>query len=222
MAKPGAPTAKATAAASEATPLIAHEESGISLEATRGGGEASMPTSVEDEEKGIRTPNKDDASTGALPSWSDAFKEVSPFLRPRDRRHAFLASLALLTVLLEKLITVLPPLAIRHAVDAISGFGSSDADDPSYATAQQRTAKTVTMAIVVYFLLRTLDAAVSALQNVCQRAVSLDAERRFASSLFAHLQVLGAAHHLERHAGELLRILSRGSDATSTIIDSFC
>ncbi|KAL9191148.1 hypothetical protein ACHAXT_000854 [Thalassiosira profunda] len=216
MAKPGAPTAKATAAASEATPLIAHEESGISLEATGSG----VGASTADEEKGIRTPKKQDASTGALPSWPDAFKEVSPFLRPRDRRHAFLASLALLTVLLEKLITVLPPLAIRHAVDAISGFGSSDADDPSYATAQQRTAKTVTMAIVVYFLLRTLDAAVSALQNVCQRAVSLDAERRFASSLFGHLQVLGAAYHLERHAGELLRILSRGSDATSTIIDS--
>ena len=133
---------------------------------------------------------------------------------PQDSKHVWLAFLALLTVLLEKLITVLPPLAIRHAVDAISDYSSGS--DGS----KEQTAYTVTMSIVVYFLLRTLDAAVSALQSVCQRAVSLDAERRFATSLFSHLQNLGAAYHLERHAGELLRILSRGSDATSTIIDS--
>ena len=151
------------------------------------------------------------------PSWSQALTEVSPFLHPRDRRHAFLAAVALLTVLLEKLIAVLPPLAIRHAVDAISDFsgGGDNSEDE-----RQRTAQTVTISIIIYFLLQTLDAATSSLQSVCQRAVSLDAERRFASSLFSHLQSLGAAYHLERHAGELLRILSRGSDATSTIIDS--
>jgi len=159
------------------------------------------------------------------PSWSQALAEVSPFLKPRDRRHAFLAFVALLTVLLEKLIAVLPPLAIRHAVDAIAEFSSGGNDsssrsDEDQMTMKQRTAQTVTMAIVIYFLLQTLDSATSSLQSVCQRAVSLDAERRFASSLFSHLQSLGAAYHLERHAGELLRILSRGSDATSTIIDS--
>lgn len=136
---------------------------------------------------------------------------------PQDSKHVWLAFLALLTVLLEKLITVLPPLAIRHAVDAISDYSSGSDGSQSM---KEQTAYTVTMSIVVYFLLRTLDAAVSALQSVCQRAVSLDAERRFATSLFSHLQNLGAAYHLERHAGELLRILSRGSDATSTIIDS--
>jgi ABC-type transport system involved in Fe-S cluster assembly fused permease/ATPase subunit len=168
------------------------------------------------------------------PSWSQALAEVSPFLRPRDKRHAFLAFVALLLVLLEKLIAVLPPLAIRRAVDAISEYSSgnnnssssssqrSDDDDDEHTMAdyRQRTAQTMTISIAVYFFLQTLDAATSALQSVCQRAVSLDAERRFASCLFSHLQSLGAAYHLERHAGELLRILSRGSDATSTIIDS--
>ncbi|EED95198.1 ABC transporter [Thalassiosira pseudonana CCMP1335] len=48
----------------------------------------------------------------------------------------------------------------------------------------------------------------------------MDAERRFASALFSHLHFLGVSYHLERHAGEMLRVLSRGSDATSTIIDS--
>ena len=156
--------------------------------------------------------------TQTLPSWKQAFAEVLPFLRPRDGKHYWLAALALLTVLLEKLITVLPPLAIKHAVDAISEFSSSnDTDDTSI---KQKTAHTVSMSIAVYFLLRTLDSGISSLQSVAQRAVSLDAERRFATALFKHMQKLGAAYHLERHAGELLRILSRGADATSTIIDS--
>ena len=202
----------------ESTPLIKSEENGISLKST----------TAPDEENGIsvdqqppqRTSNNTPNTTTHIPSWSEAFAEVSPFLRPRDRKHFILASLALLTVLLEKIITVLPPLAIRHAVDAISGFSTSDSTDPSYSEIQQRTASTVSLSILAYFLIRSLNSAISSFQSVCQRAVSLDAERRFASSLFSHLQMLGPAYHLERHAGELLRILSRGSDATSTIIDS--
>ena len=36
----------------------------------------------------------------------------------------------------------------------------------------------------------------------------------------ARLQVLGVSYHLERHAREVSRVLSRGGDAMSTIIDS--
>jgi len=222
----------AAAASSESTPLIKSDGSGISLTTTSSAAPAAAAAVGEadaeaDEENGISSTNQPSqkskgtsSKAGSLPSWSEAFAEVSPFLRPRDRRHTILASLALLTVLLEKLIAVLPPLAIRHAVDAISGFGASNSDDPDYSQLKERTASTVSMSIAAYFLLRTLDAAISSLQNVCQRTVSLDAERRFATSVFSHLQMLGAAYHLERHAGELMQILSRGSDATSTIIDT--
>lgn len=230
----------------ESTPLIKTVESGQSLEATQDE-EVGVDTSNPTPNRNRRWRRTKRSRSSALPSWSQAFAEVSPFLRyvfitclysinmilshavccfinimyyfssPQDYKHVWLAFLALLTVLLEKLITVLPPLAIRHAVDAISDYSSGSDGSQSM---KEQTAYTVSMSIVVYFLLRTLDAAVSALQSVCQRAVSLDAERRFATSLFSHLQNLGAAYHLERHAGELLRILSRGSDATSTIIDS--
>lgn len=92
-------------------------------------------------------------------SWTEAFARVSPFIRPEDRKHAALAFLALFTVMLEKLINVLPPLAIKHAVDAISGYsGVADANDPyATATVQQQVASTVTWSIVAYFLLKTLD-----------------------------------------------------------------
>jgi ABC-type transport system involved in Fe-S cluster assembly fused permease/ATPase subunit len=118
-------------------------------------------------------------------------------------------------------VNILPPLAIRHAVDAISSFAAiSDEELDTYSTLQSQTARTVAMSILAYFVIQTVNSALSSLQSISQRAVSLDAERRFATALFSHLQMLGPAYHLERHAGELLRVLSRGSDATSTIIDS--
>ena len=160
----------------------------------------------------------------APPSWMRALAEVSPFLRPRDRRRAALLACAMGLTLLEKVVAVLPPLAIRRAVDAISSSSFSsiaeEENDDDDDGPRRRTARTVAMSIASYFLLKTLDTAVSSFQGVCQRSVSLDAERRFASRLFSHLQVLGISYHLERHAGEVSRVLSRGADATSTIIDS--
>ena len=98
----------------------------------------------------------------------------------------------------EKLVAVLPPLAIRRAVDVIAAFGGSgNLDDEEYG--ERSTYETVTWSIVAYFLLKTLDSVISSFQTICQRSVSLDAERRFATSLFRHMQALGAAYHLERH-----------------------
>ena len=117
-----------------------------------------------------------------------------------------------------QLVNILPPLAIRHAVDAISDFAAIASDESEHYQAQ--TARTVTFSILLYFAIQTVNSALSCLQSISQRSVSLDAERRFATALFSHLHLLGPAYHLERHAGELLRVLSRGSEATSTIIDS--
>lgn len=173
-------------------------------------------SSLDDEEKCSASISAAETNNNATPTWKEAFAHVTPFLKPSDRRHQLLALLALCVVLLEKIVNVLPPLAIRHAVDAISDFSSTGGDQ----AVQQRAATTISLAIGAYFFLQTIDSALSAVQNVTQRAVSMDAERRFASALFAHLNILGASYHLERHSGELLRILSRGADASSTIIES--
>jgi len=186
---------------SEATPLVVKN----------GNKEA-----LDDEEKCSASISAAKNNSNTTPTWKEAFAHVSPFLKPSDRRHLLLALLALFAVLLEKIVNVLPPLAIRHAVDAISDFSSSGGDQD----VQQRVATTISLSIGSYFLLQTVDSALSSIQSVTQRAVSMDAERRFASALFAHLNILGASYHLERHSGELLRILSRGADATSTIIEA--
>ena len=117
---------------------------------------------------------------------------------------------------MEKIVNILPPLAIRHAVDAISDFSSSSGNQDM----QQEVTATILLSIVSFFILQTVASVLSAIQNVSQRAVSMDAERRFSVALFAHLNILGASYHLERHSGELLRILSRGADAISTIIEA--
>eukprot|EP01082_Thalassiosira_pseudonana_P012039 g10533.t1.1.5e17418b g10533 g10533.t1 contig4:2058920-2061102(+) len=189
---------------------------------------------VADEENGMKSVSSDkprkskfttqtstDESSSSAGNSQTAFVYVAPYLRPRDRRHTILTFLALFTVLLEKLVNILPPLAIRHAVDAISDFASSSGvDKSSYSEAQHQTSRTIAYSILAYFLLQTFNSVLSSLQSISQRAVSMDAERRFASALFSHLHFLGVSYHLERHAGEMLRVLSRGSDATSTIIDS--
>lgn len=58
-------------------------------------------------------------------------------------------------------------------------------------------------------------------QDLAQRTVALDAERRFAVESFAHLHHLSLSYHLEKHIGEITRIMNRGSDSVSTIISSF-
>lgn len=191
---------------SEATPLMVNGKKESSLD-----DEEKCSASMLSTEK----PN----TSNATPTWKEAFAHVTPFLKPSDRRHQLLAFLALCAVLLEKIVNVLPPLAIRHAIDAISDFSSSGGGGGDQDV-QQRVATTISLSIGSYFVLQTIDSALSAVQSVTQRAVSMDAERRFASALFAHLNILGASYHLERHSGELLRILSRGADATSTIIES--
>ncbi len=66
-----------------------------------------------------------------------------------------------------------------------SGFGAfniGNDDDAAYSRMQAATDVTVSASILVHFLLRTLDVAISSLQSMCQGAVALDAERRFLSS----------------------------------------
>ena len=179
-------------------------DSSVAVQPSKSGGPSNGTGKPSSNGLGDSTSSKPDVPAkrvkGNLPSWRDAFREIAPFLKPQDTKHMVLAALALLAVMLDKLVAVLPPLAIRRAVDVIAAFGGSgDLDENEYGELKRSTFETVTWSIGSYFLLKTLDSAISSFQTICQRSVSLDAERRFATSLFRHMQVLGAAYHLERH-----------------------
>eukprot|EP00566_Odontella_aurita_P007131 CAMPEP_0113528560 /NCGR_PEP_ID=MMETSP0015_2-20120614/1912_1 /TAXON_ID=2838 /ORGANISM="Odontella" /LENGTH=734 /DNA_ID=CAMNT_0000427105 /DNA_START=209 /DNA_END=2413 /DNA_ORIENTATION=+ /assembly_acc=CAM_ASM_000160 len=140
-----------------------------------------------------------------VPTWRGVLRLVLPYLRPDGARHSALAAAALTAVVAGKIVNVLPPLAIRAAVDVIgAGAGRVPAKE-----------------IGAYFALKLLSMILASVQDLCQRTVSLDAERRFANAAFAHLHSLSLSYHLEKHIGEITRIMNRGVDSVSTVINSF-
>lgn len=153
----------------------------------------------------------DDKNKGAYrdvePSWGEVMEKVTPHIRPADSWHTFCAVVALISLVIGKIIGILPPLAIKYAVDTIS-------EEPT-------SAKPIIYAILAYCGLKVLGMINSAGQDLAQRTVALDAERRFAVTTFAHLHTLSLSYHLEKHIGEITRIMNRGSDSVGTIISSF-
>ena len=84
----------------------------------------------------------------------------------------------------------------------------------------QAAAKPVIHAIIAYSGLKALILLNSIVQDLAQRTVSLDAEKRFANALFTQLHTLSLSYHLEKHIGEITRIMNRGSDSINSIISS--
>jgi ABC-type transport system involved in Fe-S cluster assembly fused permease/ATPase subunit len=158
-------------------------------------------------------------------------KTVTPYILPADWKHSVCALTALFSITVGKVLNVLPPLAIKYAVDAITKAQaqssndndneSSTADISSMDANANANAKPILYAIGAYFGLQTIIMLNGIVQDLAQRTVALDAERRFANQLFAHLQTLSLSYHLENHIGEITRIMNRGSDSISTLISSF-
>lgn len=153
-----------------------------------------------------------------VPSWSELMATIKPFVRPQGWKHSLYAIVALLTVLIGKLLSVLPPLAIKYAVDKISEINSMSAPD---ATETSQTLNAVIHAVLAFFGLKAIIMLNGIVEDLAQRTVALDAERRFATKLFSHLHTLSLSYHLEKHIGEITRIMNRGSDSISTVISSF-
>eukprot|EP00934_Nitzschia_sp_Nitz4_P003171 Nitzschia sp. Nitz4//scaffold42_size132992//43605//45716//NITZ4_003390-RA/size132992-processed-gene-0.28-mRNA-1//-1//CDS//3329551691//3161//frame0 len=191
------------ATTSELTPLLVEQASAKASSTEQpGNGNASKSVNFHDD--------KD-----VDPSWSEVMQKLTPYFRPVDRWHMFCAIGAFITVATGKILGILPPLAIKYAVDAISSIDLSDETSTNDSTHR------VLKAIGAYAVLKVLILVNGALQDLAQRNVALDAERRFAVTTFSHLHHLSLGYHLEKHIGEITRIMNRGSDAMSTVISSF-
>ena len=155
-------------------------------------------------------------------TWGEVMKKTAPFLYPEGAKHTTCLILALTLVVISKLVNILPPLAIKHAVDIMSNstihqFPNQDQYYPSKHEASTRILKS----ILAYFGLKLLSSILSTLQGMTQRSVTLDAERRFGIMVFSHLQHLSLSYHLEKHIGEITQIMSRGSDSISSLVNAF-
>ena len=162
--------------------------------------------------------NKRGAHEDVIPTWNEMFTEVMPYIWPIDFIHTLYAVLAFISVLVGKVIDIIPPLVIKHAVDLISH--TTHASSSSQET-KSTTVHPLILTILLYFALSLLSLLNSSGQDLAQRAVTLDAERRFGVYSFAHLQSLSLSYHLEKHVGEITRVLNRGVESVNTLISSF-
>lgn len=193
---------------SEKTPLVEEKRSYGDAEAP------PLPTTPADGSNGVVVQNHHKGSYKDVePSWSEVMDMLTPYLRPIDSKHMACAVGALVSMMVGKIIDILPPLAIRYAVDEISAFDDSGMTDYPF--------RPILYAILAYSGLKVLSMLNTACQDMAQRTVALDAERRFSVAVFAHLHTLSLSYHLEKHIGEITRIMNRGSDSISTVISSF-
>ena len=169
-----------------------------------------------DVEQSSETPKKVEKNPyeDVTPSWNEVMHKIRPFLLPADRKHSIYAFLALLSIITGKVLSVLPPIAFKHAIDIIS-LNATDAEEGEVS------AKPIFEALGVYAILQTLIMVNGVAQDLAQRTVALDAERRFGNTVFSHLHHLSLSYHLEKHIGEITRVMNRGTDSMSTLISSF-
>ncbi len=157
-------------------------------------------------------------STTALPedarrkvgfSQLKTLKELAPYLWPPGRWDVRLrVILALASLMLAKVITVLVPFAYKHAVDALTRNGG-----------ERASLWTVPVFLVVaYGVGRILMVGFTQLRDWLFAEVSQGAVRRVADIAFRHLHRLSLRFHLERHTGALSRVIERGTRGIEVIL----
>src|SRR5687767_2835731 len=143
-------------------------------------------------------------------------KAVLPYLwpigRPDLKRRVVLA---LLSLVLAKVITVLTPFAFKYAVDALTG------PQPQASTAV--TSSVLLLAgpfamVAAYGVGRIMMVVFAQLRDALFAKVGQSAVRALAIRTFRHLHNLSLKFHLERRTGGLSRIIERGTKGIDTIL----
>ena len=104
------------------------------------------------------------SSSGAyqdvVPTWDQVMAKIIPFLKPADTKHLLCAIAALISVIIGKIIGILPPLAIKYAVDAIA----NNVDNPDASS------RPMLYAIGAYFGLKLLGMMIRCRAHLCRWA----------------------------------------------------
>ncbi|HYM98905.1 MAG TPA: ABC transporter ATP-binding protein/permease [Aestuariivirgaceae bacterium] len=142
-------------------------------------------------------------------------KAVLPYLWPAGRADLKArVVLALLSLVLAKVITVLSPFAFKYAVDALTGLKGTASPD---ATAVLLLAGPLAM-VVTYGVGRIMMVVFGQLRDALFAKVGQSAVRALAIKTFRHLHNLSLKFHLERRTGGLSRIIERGTKGIDTIL----
>jgi ATP-binding cassette subfamily B protein len=142
-------------------------------------------------------------------------KAVLPYLWPPGRADLKRrVVLALLSLVLAKVITVITPFAFKYAVDALTG-------------PQRQGAVAVTPVLLLagpfamvaaYGIGRIMMVVFAQLRDALFARVGQSAVRALAIKTFRHLHSLSLRFHLDRRTGGLSRIIERGTKGIDTIL----
>jgi ATP-binding cassette subfamily B protein len=142
-------------------------------------------------------------------------RAILPYLWPTGRTDLKIrVVLALLSLVLAKVITVLTPFAFKYAVDSLTG---PQARGSSATTAVLLLAGPVAM-VAAYGLGRIMMVVFAQLRDALFARVGQSAVRALAIKTFRHLHNLSLRFHLERRTGGLSRIIERGTKGIDTIL----
>lgn len=140
--------------------------------------------------------------------WRQVFRVTRPYMIPSTLKLRFTAVVTVILIFLSKLLALVPPYAYKLAVDA---FANNLLQGPTvipYA------------AVFLYVGARLLADLTGAIQSYCFNLVSSDCTKNFAIDIFAHLQRLSLAFHLQRKTGEVTRIVDRGTRSIQVLMNT--
>lgn len=143
--------------------------------------------------------------------WRRMFRFIAPYLMPQTWRLKLYAIASLFCIVLSKLCNLVPPFALKWAVDALA----------ANATKPVEKAVAPLFALLVYFLGRVGNGLFGALRSITYSMVSMESTRRFSVDIFRHLQNLDISYHMTRKTGEINRIMDRGADSIDTLMSTF-
>ncbi len=139
----------------------------------------------------------DDRSQRQDHHW-ETLKTLLPYLWPADRPNLRIrVVIALFSLLLAKVVSVVGPFFFKDAVDQLDGL------EPTAVTL-------AVMLVVAYAASRILTIAFAQLRDYVAAPVGQHAQRVVALQTFRHLHELSLRFHLERRTGGLSRVIERG------------
>jgi len=156
-----------------------------------------------------------------LGQW-DVLKGLAPFVWPRDRpdlRWRVIA--AFISLLLAKAVTVLIPIAFKHATDALAALqdapGVTAGASTSSGSPAPGLALGIAMLILAYGAGRVMMMVLNQMRDVLFTRVGQNAVRQLNTRTFRHLHHLSLRFHLERRTGGVARVIERAARAIELI-----
>jgi ABC-type transport system involved in Fe-S cluster assembly fused permease/ATPase subunit len=141
-------------------------------------------------------------------------KTLLPFMWPpsevpESANIRFRVVIAMVCIGLAKWATVITPLYLQQAVDALA---------PRAALAAENAVLLPLMAIAAYGVARFLSLAFAQVRDAVFAKVSVRAVRRSAGAVLTHLHTLSLRFHLDRKTGALTRSIERGMVAIESLV----